>query len=332
LKAALESEQAKNPVLGPFVSHEEVQSPRHPYLAHFQDDDPDVIWRFTSEPLDEKLFIDAGSDLEEIMRVTAKHSGGNDKSNERIKTLSFGRNRGALLGTAASIGGDKNVLDIIHSAEYLYGVKISGLAGKGISAHPALYRTISMFETEYVLVRSPGLPAVSLHDIASIRHANPLKGRIAKAEGFEERYQPRLKPKTPNIVQPNELEPVPPGVVDWLLSYGRAAMQAADAFKGMIQDKEHKPEGIALPRALIGYIGRIDAALGLGDQRTAALEAWLTKVERQIAQAASEMSQRELRSPVPSRGAPPRSGNLPPRGRGTPPTPGRKPGPPVVKK
>ena len=97
-----------------------------------------LYWRFTTTPSQEFVRISADTDAEQVLRVVAAHSGGNDKSNTAVKTLSFARNIGALIGTALSTGGDKHVLNIMDKAAYLYGIEISSLAGKGITAHPAV--------------------------------------------------------------------------------------------------------------------------------------------------------------------------------------------------
>lgn len=138
----------------------------------------EMIWRFTSKPTTEFICIRDKIPIDTIIKVIGKHSGGNDKSNADVMTSSFCRNIGALLGTAASSGGDKNVLKIINQAEYLCGIDIKSLADRGISAHPALHRHISLFETEYVLVSTPGNAAISIGELATVMYPNPFKGLI----------------------------------------------------------------------------------------------------------------------------------------------------------
>ncbi|HVI72256.1 MAG TPA: hypothetical protein VM656_12320 [Pyrinomonadaceae bacterium] len=158
-------------------------------FEHFNFFDQHMIWRFTSLPHTECLYIARDASHEEIAEVVARHSGGNDKRNPKVKTLSFGRNLGALIGVAASTGGDKHVLNIADKAEYLYGIDIRTLAAKGISAHPATSRFISLFETEYVLLCTPG-DTHTLDSIATVRYRNPFKDqaiRVMMAKGEEKR-------------------------------------------------------------------------------------------------------------------------------------------------
>jgi hypothetical protein len=115
-----------------------------------------------------------------ILTVIAAHSGGNDKSAPDVKTLSFARNPAALIGTACSSGGDPHVQDIVEQAAYLVGIDVSTLATHGVSAHPALGRAISMFETEYVLVSTPGTEN-TLMDLATFICPNPMKAVPAAA-------------------------------------------------------------------------------------------------------------------------------------------------------
>ncbi|MEV0758654.1 hypothetical protein [Nocardia sp. NPDC050435] len=128
-------------------------------LNHFTalDWDPDhpYIWRFTSLPSTELVSITAGTGFGTIIQLIGEHSGGNMKTDPRVRTSSFCRNIGALLGVAASAGGDKKVLNIINRTPYLCRIDLTTLPAKGITAAPALYRAISLFETEYVLVPTP---------------------------------------------------------------------------------------------------------------------------------------------------------------------------------
>ena len=95
-----------------------------------------------------------------------------------MRTLSFARNLGAIIGVALSRGGDKQVLNIVDKASYLYGIDMASLRGKGITAHPALGRGISLFETEYVLVSTPGNPARTLNELATVKLNNPFLGQV----------------------------------------------------------------------------------------------------------------------------------------------------------
>jgi hypothetical protein len=163
---------AKRCGLSPLLPHDWNGLPSHYNLSGDQ-----MLWRFTSTPSTEFVQITEDTTYEEIVRVIAAHSGGNDKSNPNVKTLSFARNLGALIGVAASPGGDKHVTNIVDKAEYLFGIDINSLASKNITAHPAGGRAISLFETEYVLVRKPGLPPISLDALATVKYRNPFKGR-----------------------------------------------------------------------------------------------------------------------------------------------------------
>ncbi|MEV0248982.1 hypothetical protein AB0H76_20425 [Nocardia sp. NPDC050712] len=118
--------------------------PEHPY-----------IWRFTSLPSTELVSITANTGFATIIQLIGEHSGGNMKTDPRVRTSSFCRNIGALLGVAASAGGDKKVLNIINRTPYLCRIDLTTLPARGITAAPALYRAISLFETEYVLVPTP---------------------------------------------------------------------------------------------------------------------------------------------------------------------------------
>ncbi|MFQ6392343.1 hypothetical protein ACLMAJ_02695 [Nocardia sp. KC 131] len=128
-------------------------------LNHFSafDWDPDhtYIWRFTSLPSKQLVSIDDKTNFATIIQLIGAHSGGNMKTDPRVRTSSFCRNIGALLGVAASTGGDKKVLNIINRTPYLCRIDLTTLPTKGVTATPALYRAISLFETEYVLVPTP---------------------------------------------------------------------------------------------------------------------------------------------------------------------------------
>ncbi|MCX4096687.1 hypothetical protein [Nocardia sp. alder85J] len=113
------------------------------------------IWRFTSLPSKESVSIAADTGLSRIIKVIGEHSGGNMKTDEQVRTSSFCRNIGALFGIAASTGGDKKVLNIVNRTPYLCRIDLATLPAKGVTAAPALYRAISLFETEYVLVPTP---------------------------------------------------------------------------------------------------------------------------------------------------------------------------------
>ena len=226
---------------GPLLSHE--QTVRNPLFKHYNLTDNNMVWRFTSTP-SESIWISPGVSYEEIIEVSARHSGGNDKSNPHVKTLSFGRNIGALMGTAASKGGDKQVTNIIDKAEYLFGIDIGSLAAKGVSAHPATSRAISLFETEYILVSTPGNPPLSLDELATVKYANPFKGTQAgllkkvNAGGLPQ-YQAAVDKM--GTIAPGATEGVQQmskAQIDAILVQAQAATTAANAFSGMVRDKE----------------------------------------------------------------------------------------------
>lgn len=162
-------------------SHKNMKKNMPPFLKHYNLFDTNMIWRWTSKPSTEQVYTaktdDEGKAItyDDIVKVVAAHSGGNDKSNPYVKTLSFGRNPAALMGVAASAGGDKHVLNIIDKTEFLYGIDISTLASKGITAHAASARMISLFESEYILVNTPGFPSFSLNELATFKYKNPFK-------------------------------------------------------------------------------------------------------------------------------------------------------------
>jgi hypothetical protein len=137
---------------------------------------PDMLWRFTSNPQSEVIKIDKDVGFGEVVSIVGAHTGGNKKDDGRVRTLSFGRNLAALIGVAYSKGGDPNVAEIAVRAEYLFGVPMASLAGQGITAHPAESRLIGIFETEYILLATPGDPPRKLDDIAPIKLRNPFKG------------------------------------------------------------------------------------------------------------------------------------------------------------
>ncbi|MFI7666182.1 hypothetical protein [Nocardia sp. NPDC049526] len=120
------------------------------------DTDHQYIWRFSSLPSTELVSIQPATAIATIIELIGEHSGGNKKNDPRVRTSSFCRNIGALIGVAASSGGDKKVLNIVNRTPYLCRIDISSLSGRGVSAVPALSRAISLFETEYVLVPTLG--------------------------------------------------------------------------------------------------------------------------------------------------------------------------------
>ncbi len=65
----------------------------------------------------------------------------------------------------------------MDKAAYLYGIEIGPLASSGITAHPAVGRAISLYESEYVLIGTPRAPKLSLAALATIRLKNPFKGK-----------------------------------------------------------------------------------------------------------------------------------------------------------
>jgi hypothetical protein len=133
----------------------------------------EILWRFTSKPGQEEVYLGPTVDFAQVVTGVNKHTGGNRKDDPNVRTLSFGRNLGALIGIAYSPGGDVNVAAIVVRAPYLYGVPIASLAAHGITAHPAEGRLIGIFETEYVLLGTPGDPARKLEDLATIKLSNP---------------------------------------------------------------------------------------------------------------------------------------------------------------
>jgi hypothetical protein len=210
-----------------------------------------VLWRFTSQPANEFIQITAGTPLTTIITVIGAHSGGADKSNPDVKTSSLCRNLGALMGTAASLGGDKKVLNIINKAAYLYGIDVTTLAAHGVSAHPALSRVISVIETEYVLVPTPGLPALSIDQLATYKWPNPFRGRInTNGTVSGSTVVVPISEQQKGAYQQLHDEPVqPPGLAvtngsmssanaEGLLKFAAAASTAASQQSGVIQMKE----------------------------------------------------------------------------------------------
>ncbi len=244
--------QTNAPNLLPLQSHDEALEEKK--LRHFAEFDQlfnaNMLWRFTSTPSSEFVKIDAGVGMTEILQVIANHSGGNDKSNTRVITLSFGRNIAALLGIALSPGGDKQVVGIISRTPYLYGIDIASLKGKGITAHPARSRAISLFETEYVLVPVPGAAPVGLNELATVKYTNPFKGmgrKLVEETGtpttvaFYDAAQEKLNKKkiTPEVIK-DPLE-MPTKTVDALLSYAKLVAKAAQPFAGNVMIKDPFP-------------------------------------------------------------------------------------------
>lgn len=224
------------------------------------------IWRFTSKPDTEAIRISGSVDIGTIIDVIGRHSGGNDKTNDDVRTSSFCRNIGAMLGTAASTGGDKNVLRIINSAEYLCGLDIGTLADHGISAHPALCRMISLFETEYVLVSTPGNAARSLADLATVKYPNPFKGLIQE-NGMVTGYEGKLTITSAGWLTAGDREEVVPeklatagtmpgDEVQQILNFAVKACAAANNQPGIVQEKEI-PTPQAVTNAMTKYVGEV---------------------------------------------------------------------------
>lgn len=234
---------------------EEQQSPSHEQIAlipqlfaHYNLFDNNMIWRFTSMPSSENVYTarqtEEGTkiDYKEILRVIAAHSGGNDKSNPYVKTLSFGKNPASLMGTAASTGGDKHVLNIIDKADFLYGIDIGTLAEKGITAHPAFARAISLFESEYVLINTPGFPPINLTELATKKYNNPFKGVAMEAMGIDRKdrnivaIEHEMKPVTPEAVA--DAENIPLEFAQKIAAFAMKTKKAASEQSFTVQDKE----------------------------------------------------------------------------------------------
>lgn len=243
----------------PLSFHEE-----NPF-AHYKFFDENMIWRFTSRPSEESVYIAESTSYEEIIRVIAAHSGGNDKSNPNVKTLSFARNLGAIIGTAASSGEDKHVTNIVDKAEYLFGIDIRTLKFRDITAHPAAGRMISLFETEYVLVRTPGLPPLSLDALATVKYRNPFKGRAWSLA--EEVNKGRQIPSRPLIeekmgtVAPQQIrtEDMDPQLRDAIIDYSKKVTQSANLRFGSVIDKEPilSPSLQQVVKTISGYSGEL---------------------------------------------------------------------------
>ncbi|MGH3939817.1 MAG: hypothetical protein ACRDTG_14550 [Pseudonocardiaceae bacterium] len=195
----------------------------------------EIIWRFTSTPSAEKIFLASDVTPSEVVETIAKHSGGAEKSNARVLTLSFGRNPGALFGTALSGGGDPHVLNIIDKAAYLYGIDISTLPRKGITAHPAAGRAISLYETEYVLVGTPGMGEKTLDELATMKLLNPFQGEAIKLSeewGFKsaELMKAIVEEMGNKVAEAKNLHGLPLKVVEGIQQEAYRVAKAADNF------------------------------------------------------------------------------------------------------
>ncbi|NET29216.1 MAG: DUF4157 domain-containing protein [Okeania sp. SIO1I7] len=236
-------------------THEELQEKTPPFFQHYNLFDNNMIWRWTSKPSTEQIYTalkdDKGTNItnNDIIKVVAAHSGGNDKSNPYVKTLSFGRNPAALMGVAASIGGDKHVLNIIDKTEYLYGIDITSLASKGITAHAATTRMISLFESEYVLVNTPGFPSFSLDELATKKYKNPFKGRaITEMLNDNERSIMQIIEREMGVVEPetvNEAEDIEVNFAQRILDNAKKAKNAANPLSSVVRDKETLDPNVA---------------------------------------------------------------------------------------
>lgn len=246
--------------------HEETSA--DPLRAHYAALDqfmgPNMLWRFTSRPSSELIKIDPGVSFETIVTLIGLHSGGNNKDDPRVRTLSFGRNLAALIGTAHSKGGDPGVASIAVRAEYLYGVDIASLRGKGITAHPAETRLISLFESEYVLVATPGDPPRTLEQLATVKLANPFKGDPALRGTPEEKplfpgkQLSPLKSDAPAPDQPSlGLTTVPDNVVKAILAYAGRVIRAANELSGSVMNKEFA-RGDDMERSMRLYLQYIE--------------------------------------------------------------------------
>ena len=240
----------------PLAMHEATAG--NPVFSHFaaldsEFGDKPVMWRFTTTPSQEFVEISEKSDAAEVLRVVAAHSGGNDKSNPNVKTLSFARNIGALIGTALSTGGDKHVLNIMDKAAYLYGIEIGSLASSGITAHPAVGRAISLYESEYVLIGTPGAPKVSLAALATIRLENPFKGKAeelmrgasSESNRFFGAVVSEMTSTAPQVEQVSGLHPpLDPAAVGRIMDFARVAAasltesQAVSEKTPLVNDRE----------------------------------------------------------------------------------------------
>ena len=225
-----------------------------------------MIWRFTSQPSAENVYtarVDGKGkkiDYREILRVIAVHSGGNDKSNPYVKTLSFGKNPASLMGTAASIGGDKHVLNIIDKADFLYGIDINTLADKGITPHPAFARNISLFESEYVLINTPGFPPINLTQLAAKKFNNPFKGNAMELMSINRKgtdikqIESEMKPVTPEVVADSVQMPLE--FAKKIIAFALKTKAAASPLSGAVQDKEPLDPHVAV-NAMTMYISNL---------------------------------------------------------------------------
>lgn len=262
--AQAQAREKKPPTtLAPLLFHEEVFSGElAEVFKHFNAFDPNMLWRFTSTPSQESVEIKAGTSYPEILEVIAAHSGGNDKSNEQVRTLSFARNLGAIIGVALSKGGDKQVLNIVDKASYLYGIDMASLRGKGITAHPALGRGISLFETEYVLVSTPGNPARTLNELATVKLNNPFFGQVrtlllppkqvSQPSGTTMRGSMRSSMRS--SLRSSTTVTSDPGLSTWQgFEAAELKMEKSKQEKGLVpetvMEAENAPEGFATPLA-----------------------------------------------------------------------------------
>jgi hypothetical protein len=200
----------------------------------------DMLWRFTSNPQSEVIVIAEGTSFKDIYDLVGAHSGGNKKNDPRVRTLSFGRNLGALIGVAYSSGGDANVAGIAVRAEYLYGISIDSLKGKGITAHPAEARMISIFETEYVLIATPGDPPRKLDELATVRYANPFKDMEPGKKGplLKGKKLNRATAQRPPELPAKPLDKPPKGFSRKVWEYARKAQAAASQQYEAVRDMD----------------------------------------------------------------------------------------------
>lgn len=216
------------------------QTIKDPSLAHFSAldrlTDPNMLWRFTSQPTKDVIKVDHDVPFSKIIELIGAHSGGKRKDDPSVRTLSFARNLGALIGTAYSAGGDANVASIVVRAEYLYGVDITKLKGTGITAHPAETRLISLFESEYVLVATPGDPQQTLEELATVKLKNPFK---SGSPLFQTKILAELKGAAPTPDQPSpDLKMMHPDVARDLKAYAQKVAGAATKQSGVVMSKD----------------------------------------------------------------------------------------------
>lgn len=232
--------------------------------THYAVEPADMIWRFSSKPASEFISITDKTPIATIIQVIGKHSGGAEKSNVHVRTSSWCRSPGALIGTAASSGGDKKVLQIANCAEYLLGIELDTLAAHGISAHPALYRLISMFETEYVLVPTPGNAPVSLDKLATVKIPNPFKGRILPSgEIIGSKHKLAISDPQSGFAKPWDpipfdkiatTEPPPPDWAETVLRIAVRSCAAATKLSGAVKDKEAADDPRIKKNAMRQYV------------------------------------------------------------------------------